>query len=254
MISSTYSCIKGRGLLKCSLAVDKAIKRRVNQRETIYVLKFDIKKFYPSINHDILKQIVRKKIKDKDLLYLLDDIIDSINGVPIGNYTSQFFGNLMLTPLDHYIKEQLHVKDYFRYMDDGVILSNSKEELHKILNAIIIEVTKLGLKLKPNYQIFKLAENKYDKHGRGLNFVGFIMYAKQKLLRKNIKNNFKKHAFKAFKLYKYVPMQLISSYIGWIKYSNSKNLFKIIILEKYGDFKKHRKTQLYRESWLSNCV
>lgn len=254
MISSTYSCIKGRGLLKCSLDVDKAIKRRYLEGKPIYVLKFDIKKFYPSIKHDILKSIIRRKIKDKDVLYLLDDIIDSIEGVPIGNYTSQFFGNLILSPIDHYIKEDLHVKDYFRYMDDGVILSDSKEELHKILEIIKIKVAELGLEIKHTYQIFRLATSKYSKDGRGLDFVGFIRYVKHKSLRNNIKNNFKKHVFKAFKIYKYVPMQAISSYIGWIKYSNSKNLFKIVTLEKYGNFKKFRKTELYRVSWQSNCV
>ena len=91
----------------------------------------DIKKFYPSINHDILKQIIRYKIKDEELLQLLDEIIDSAEGVPIGNYLSQFFANLYLAYFDHWIKEILKVIYYFRYCDDITILGSSKEELHE---------------------------------------------------------------------------------------------------------------------------
>jgi hypothetical protein len=87
----------------------------------------DIKKFYPSITHSILKDIIRKKIKDKKLLFLLDEIIDSTDGVPIGNYLSQFFANLYLAYFDHWVKEELKAKYYYRYADDLVILSDSKE-------------------------------------------------------------------------------------------------------------------------------
>lgn len=109
----TYSCIKNRGIhallqkLQSDLASDP--------EGTKYCLKLDIKKFYPSINHKILKQIIRKKIKDKNLLKLLDEIIDSADGVPIGNYLSQFFANLYLAYFDHWVKEELKVKYYYRY-------------------------------------------------------------------------------------------------------------------------------------------
>lgn len=112
----------------------------------------DIRKFYPSVNHDILKAIIRKKIKDDDLLWLLDEIIDSADGVPIGNYLSQFFANLYMAYFDHWVKEELKVKYYYRYADDIVLLSDSKEQLRNWLLAIKVYLTSmLKLKLKDNY-------------------------------------------------------------------------------------------------------
>lgn len=112
----------------------------------------DIKKFYPSVNHDILKAIIRKKIKDDDLLWLLDEIIDSADGVPIGNYLSQFFANLYMAYFDHWVKEELKVKYYYRYADDIVLLSDSKDQLRNWLLAIKVYLTNmLKLKLKDNY-------------------------------------------------------------------------------------------------------
>lgn len=112
----------------------------------------DIRKFYPSVNHDILKAIIRKKIKDNDLLWLLDEIIDSADGVPIGNYLSQFFANLYMAYFDHWVKEELKAKYYYRYADDIVLLSDSKDQLRNWLLAIKVYLTSmLKLKLKDNY-------------------------------------------------------------------------------------------------------
>lgn len=105
------------------LKVDKALKDVENTR---YCLKIDVKKFYPSIDHDVLKQIVRRKIKCPDTLALLDQIIDSAAGVPIGNYLSQYFANLFLAYFDHWIKEEVGVKYYFRYADDMVFCTRTR--------------------------------------------------------------------------------------------------------------------------------
>ena len=94
--NNTYSCIKNRGIHKCAKDVRKALKQ--DPMGTRYCLKIDIKKFYPSIDHELLKVVVRRKIKDGRLLALLDEIIDSVpSGVPIGNYLSQYFSWLTLT-------------------------------------------------------------------------------------------------------------------------------------------------------------
>lgn len=152
-IKHTYSCIKGRGIHKLAKDLKKDLKN--NPIDTKYCLKLDIRKFYPSINHDILKQIIRRKIKDKKLLLLLDNIIDSTSGVPIGNYLSQFFANLYLTYFDHWLLEEVKIKHYYRYADDIVILSDNKEFLHKVLILIKLYLKyKLKLVLKPNYQIY----------------------------------------------------------------------------------------------------
>lgn len=126
----TYSCIKDRGIHKAADKVKKALKE--DPEHTTYCLKMDIVKFYPSIDHDILKTILRKKIKDKDLLWLLDVIIDSADGVPIGNYLSQYFANIYLAYFDHWIKEVKKVRYYFRYADDIVILGDDPKQLHKL--------------------------------------------------------------------------------------------------------------------------
>lgn len=148
-ISNTYSCIKGRGIHKLVKDLKEDLKDINN---TQYCLKLDIVKFYPSINHDILKQIIRRKIKDNKLLKLLDDIIDSAEGVPIGNYLSQFFANLYLTYFDHWVKENLKVKYYYRYADDIVLLSSNKQQLRDWLDNIVKYLDiKLKLKIKSNY-------------------------------------------------------------------------------------------------------
>lgn len=133
LIRDTYSSIKGRGLHDGVRRIKTALKDREG---TKYCMKLDIKKFYPSVNHEVLKQIIRQKIKCQNTLWLLDEIIDSTGGVPIGNYLSQYFGNIYLSGLDHFVKERQHIKYYFRYCDDIVILSESKTKLWEVLNAI----------------------------------------------------------------------------------------------------------------------
>lgn len=90
-------------------------------------MKLDIKKYYPSIDKEILKNKFRRLFKDNDLLWLLDTVVDSENDIPIGFYTSQWFANFFLTDLDHYIKEILKVKYYIRYADDMILLGNNKK-------------------------------------------------------------------------------------------------------------------------------
>lgn len=101
-------------------------------KNTKYCLKMDVSKFYPSVNNDILKKMFRCRIKDGDCLWLINSIIDSSQGLPIGNYTSQWFANFFLQGLDHYIKEVLGVKYYIRYVDDLVLLGSNKKKLHAV--------------------------------------------------------------------------------------------------------------------------
>lgn len=217
-VKGTYSCIRKRGIHKALKDVKFALKDEIN---TQYCLKLDIRKFYPSIDHDILKTIIRKKIKDKRLLSLLDEIIESAQGVPIGNYLSQFFANLYLTYLDHWIKEQKKVRYYFRYADNIVILGRDKQELRDLFYNIQDYLNnKLKLNFKDNWQIFKV-------DSRGIDFVGYRIFHTHTLLRKHIKKNFCKKINKLNKkqnLDKDTYKQKICSYIGWIKYCNGRNL------------------------------
>lgn len=220
-IKTTYSCIKNRGIHRALKDIKTALK---DISGTKYCMKLDIKKFYPSIKHDVLKLTIRKKIKDIKLLDLLDKIIDSADGVPIGNYLSQFFANLYLSYLDHDIKEKYKVKYYFRYADDIVILHGDKEFLRQLLNDIRYYVTNnLKIELKNNWQIF-------DVDSRGIDFVGYRIFHTHVLLRKRIK---KKMCRKVAKLNKQdisseQYKQKICSYLGWLKYCNGINLLNKI--------------------------
>jgi RNA-directed DNA polymerase len=214
----TYSCIKGRGIHAAANAVKASLK---DVNNTTYCLKLDIKKFYSSIDNEILKVLLRKKFKDNDLLWLLDEIIDSTNntGLPIGNYLSQFLANFYLTYFDHWLKEDKQVKYYFRYCDDMIILSNNKQYLHKLLFDIRNYISNiLKLEIKDNYQIFPIEK-------RGINFVGYVFYHTHTLLRKSIKQNFAKMV-KNNK-----NKQSIASYYGWTVHCNSKNLLKKLLNE-----------------------
>lgn len=210
--ADTYNCIKGRGTHSCAHKTHKVMRQ--DPEGTKYCLKFDIKKFYPSVDHDILKRLLRKKFKDDKLLALLDEIIDSAPGVPIGNYLSQYFANFYLAYFDHWIKEDLKIKYYFRYADDIVIFGPDKPYLHRKLAKIRSYLyDNLKLRIKENYQIFPVAS-------RGVDFVGYVIYHTHILLRKSIKKDFAR-AVKAGK-----SKETIASYKGWAIHCDSKNLLK----------------------------
>lgn len=212
--SDTYSCIEGRGIHGAFRRLKTALR---NKRDTEYCLQLDIKKFYPSIDHEILKQLLRKKIKDIDLLNLLDEIIDSAEGVPIGNYLSQYFANFYLSYFDHWIKEVKHIKYYLRYADDLIILSDSKQTLHHLLADIRIYLEmNLKLILKDNYQVYPVKD-------RGIDFIGYKFYHTHILLRKSIKQNF------ARMLKSNKNPASIASYNGWAVHCNSKHLLKKLL-------------------------
>ena len=235
--ADTYSCIKERGIHAAAKKVKKALL--ADPKGTAYCLKIDIRKFYPSIDHGILKEIVRRKIKDERLLSLLDEIIDSVNkpgvdlhgvpqphekqgvGVPIGNYLSQYFANLYLAYFDHWVKEEKGIKYYFRYADDIVILGPDKLELHALLREIQKYMEGLKLEVKKNWQVFPV-------DSRGIDFLGFVFFHTHTRMRKRIKQRFCRKLAKIRKRKKpFTPeefKQAICPWWGWAKYCDSKNL------------------------------
>ena len=227
-IHQTYSSIEGRGIHLLKNELFGVLQE--HPKETIYCLKMDVHKFYPSINHDILKIQVRKKIKDSKVLVLLDEIIDSTDsltpgvGVPIGNYLSQYFANVYLSEFDHIMKEQWKCKYYFRYADDMVVLSDNKKWLHSILAKIknYFEVN-LKLELKPNYQIFPV-------ESRGIDFVGYVFKHSHVLLRKSIKKKLNKLVLKYQnkKIDKESFKKSLMSYKGWMQHCNAIHLANTI--------------------------
>jgi len=207
-IRDTYAALPGRGIHDGVRRIKKAL---ATTSGTAYCLKMDVRKFYQSVDHDVLKKIIRKKIKCKDTLWLLDTIVDSAPGVPIGNFSSQHFGNLMMTELDHWIKEQLNVKHYFRYCDDMVLLSDSKDELHQSRRDIECYLSdELQLILKDNWQVFPVAV-------RGIDFLGYRFFPTYTLVRKSIVGTFKRK-------YRHGSARSLAAYHGWFKWADTHNL------------------------------
>lgn len=220
----THSAIPGRGIHSAFKQVDGYLRKDMDG--TKYCLKMDIKKFYPSIDQDILKSMYRTIFKDEDLLWLLDEIIESTDsGVPIGNYLSQYSGNLYLYKFDRWIKEELKIQYYIRYMDDLVFFHHDKTFLHNLKTQIETYLRdNLKLELKSNWQVF-------PTRVRGVDFVGYRHFGDYVLLRKSICKNFKRTCNKAWKHYEkhgqITEHQFCSlnSYRGWLKNSNSHRLY-----------------------------
>ena len=272
----TYSAIPNKGIHAAFKKLRKAVD--TVPEEMTYCLKIDCKKFYPSIDHETLKQKFRRKYKDPELLELIDEIIDSIStcpateeniefyescgneinivtlngkqfisgvGIPIENYFSQYDGNFFLSEFDHWIKEVKHVKHYYRYMDDICIFAKTKEELHQLLSEID-EYFKVNLKLriKGNYQIF-------PSFVRGIDFVGYRIFKEYTLLRKSTCQQFERKMTAIRKKVEsgqemnYSEWCSINSYKGWLKHCDSYRLSEKYIepIQPYADryYKEHIK-------------
>ncbi len=265
----TYSAIPNKGIHAAFNKLRKAVDEHPD--EMTYCLKIDCKKFYPSIDHEILKQKYRRKYKDPELLELIDEIIDSIStcpatdenidfyksqgldigivtnykgeqfidgvGIPIGNYFSQYDGNFYLGEFDHWMKEVKHVKHYYRYMDDMCIFASTKEELHQLLAEMDEYLkTKLNLRIKGNYQIF-------PSFIRGVDFVGYRIFKDYTLLRKSTCQEMKKKMTAIRKKVErgqemnYSEWCSINSYKGWLKHCDSCHLSDkyIVPIQPYAD-------------------
>lgn len=218
-ILDTYGSIPNRGI---HFGVERVRNALKDVDGTKYALQIDVKKFFPSIDNEILKEMLRWKFKDEKLLRLLDGIIDTADGVPIGNYISQYFGNYYLSWFDHYMKEQCGAKYYFRYMDDIVILHHDKAFLHELYHTKIEPYMneKLNLTIKENRQI-------YEVDLRGVDFIGYRFFHDYTLLRKKTYRNIRKKCNYLMRKHKlsYSDRCTVESYKGWIKWANCHNLY-----------------------------
>ncbi len=227
-IYDLYSAIPGKGLHAGSYRLRKFLR---NSQDTKYCLKFDISKFYPSIDQSILLTQIKRKIKCKNTLWLLENIIRSPDGnknVPIGNYLSQYFSNIYLNDFDHWLKEEKNIKYYIRYCDDGVILHQDK----KFLKALKLEIdnyftSKLKLSLNPKTQII-------DVDKSGIDFLGYRHFRKYTLLRKSsarkYKNRIKDIENDKTKDPQKIVSSIMSSY-GWLKHCDAYNLLSCSIFQ-----------------------
>ena len=225
-ISTSYACLKGKGMHKACLDLQKAMKHCKNKWNEYYILKMDVSKYFENIDKKILLEIIKRKIKNKDLLWLIEEILYAQKrekGLEIGNYTSQMFANIYLNEIDQYIKQKLKIKWYFRYMDDSVILLKTKEEAKKALKEVqsFLE-NMLELKLNKKTQIFKSKQ--------GVNFCGYKINEYRLKIRDKGKRKLKK---KVKGLESKVKNGIITSkeakkylagHMGYIKIADTYNL------------------------------
>lgn len=236
LIRDTFQSIKGRGTSDAAKRVKLLLRSDTFPK---FALKVDIEKYYPSVNNEILKQKIRRKIKCKDTLWLIEEIIDSQKGLPIGNFTSQIFGNFYLNDFDWFVKQQLKPIGYFRYCDDILILASSKSELLQVKNTVQQELQKLDLKIKDKFFIYNV-----QKHG--VDFVGYRFKPSSTRIRKSISEGLK---FRCKLLHKTKnnskeSLSSLMAYKGWVRTCNAKRLWRKNTIKLRGLFPKQLRGKL----------
>lgn len=243
-IHDSYACRKGKGT---HAAVD-----RLTQfiRQNKYALKIDIRKYFPSIRQDVLLSILKRKIGDEDVLWLITEILNSHQeslpcdekgnflldfegaaGIPIGNLTSQFFANAYLNPFDHFVKEDLHCAAYIRYVDDFVLLNDSKQSLNAWREKIKTFLQKeLDLSIhQERASVFPIEQ--------GIDFLGYQVYRDHRLVRNGngyrFLKRFKKMKTQCQKGEKTVReiSQSVASWIGHVSHADSWRLRTALLQE-----------------------
>lgn len=209
MIYNSYSCRIGKGTHK---ALEKAAKYLKNNQ---YILKLDIKKYFFTIDHEILLNLLENKIRDKKVLALFRNLLNTYKtddfyylpfendtlleagrprGLPIGNLTSQLFANFYLNSFDRFIKEELQCKNYLRYMDDALIFSNSKAELREVQTKVMDFLKTIRLKLNTKKSCIIQQKN-------GIPFLGFHLYKNRRRILKPNLTRFKNRMIVKSRLY-----------------------------------------------------
>ena len=226
-IRTTSASIEGRGMHDLM----KYIRRDMNDdpEGTRYCYKFDISKFYESVEQDFVMYCVRRIFKDQKLIAMLDGFVHMMpEGISIGLRSSQGLGNLLLSVyLDHYLKDRYGVRHFYRYCDDGVVLGSSKTELWAIRDAVHEQLAQIDLKVKANERVFPTTE--------GIDFLGYVIYPDHVRLRKRIKQTFarKMHKVKSRKRRRV----LIASFYGMAKHANCITLFNKLTGKEMRSFK-----------------
>lgn len=195
-ISDSYACIENKGTHKAVKKLQGFMRKMKKLYPDYYIIKCDIKKYFYNIDRKILFNILKRNINDKELLNFTRVLIgnDDELGIPIGNYTSQFFANIYLNELDHYVKEKLNIKFCLRYMDDFIFLVKDKECAKDIMEKVkffLVNVLHLELNKKSRYY-----PNKF-----GCDFCGYIIFENYILLRKRFKTKIKRKIKKWNNLY-----------------------------------------------------
>ena len=227
-IQNSYACLKQRGMHRAAIYVQDSMKHCIRIWNEYYILKMDIAKYFDNINKEILFNIIKRKVKDENILWLINEILYAQKrekGLEIGNYTSQMFANIYLNEIDQYIKHNLKIKYYCRYLDDSIVIVETKKEAKNALEKIKMFLKEnLGLELNKKTQIFK---NK-----QGVNFCGYKINEYRMKLRDKGKQKLKKKVkkltlkIKNGEITSKETKKYLAGHMGYIKYANANNLLE----------------------------
>jgi retron-type reverse transcriptase len=234
-INESFACRVGRGTHAAMRHVFKCTQLAKRRWGDYYVLKCDVSKFFPSINHNILKRTIRRSLRDKRVLCLIDTIIQSHEsagqdgaGIPIGALTSQLFANVYLDPLDHYLKETCQIKFYARYMDDFVIIHQDKAFLRELLGKIETFLhDRLAVNLNPKTELFP------GKHA--VDFCGYRIWPTHIKPRKRTVKRARRRLKKLARIYQNDPKSLehakasMMSFLGYVKHCSGLKTTRSIL-------------------------
>ena len=225
-IYNSYACIKNKGMHRSAFYVQDSMRKAKRRWGDYYIIKTDVSKYFDSIDKEILIKILEKKIKDKKLMWLIKEIVYAQprkKGIEIGNYTSQIFANIYLNEVDQFIKHKLKVKYYARYLDDSVMMVQTKQEAKEVLRQVEKFLDeKLKLKLNDKTQIFKGKQ--------GVNFCGYKINEYRLKLRdkgkRRLKNKVKKLEMKVKKgeMTSKEAKIFLAGHIGYITWADVYNL------------------------------
>lgn len=234
-IPHSFSCRIGKGTHKGVLAVEQMLRKESrNYTDPCFVLKCDVKKFFDTVNHSVLLEILSKRIIDQDALWLLKEIIGSYatgyvnllerKGLPIGNLTSQFFANIYMNEFDQFVKHTLKINSYARYTDDFVIISKDREYLRKLVSQIRgFLKNQLSLELHPR----KIGIWKFHQ---GIDFLGCVALPHYRVLRMNTRRRIFRKVKERVGQYRNAMInndklnQSLQSYLGVLSHANAYEL------------------------------
>lgn len=218
-IHDSYSCRNGKGTHRAMNQFrNYARKVSKNHTRTCSVLKCDIRKFFASIDHEVLLQILSKHIADRDVLKLLQNIIESFQtapgkGLPLGNLTSQLLVNVYMNEFDQYVKRTLRQKYYIRYADDFVLLAQDRRQLRETLSCMIVFLREeLRLELHPH-------KVSIETFAAGVDFLGWVHFPHCRVVRRVTKRQMVRRVQVAD-----VPLATAASYFGLLEHGNTYNI------------------------------
>lgn len=239
-IYDSYASRKGKGTHKAVQRFDsfkmkisqngRLIKNAYDNNQVVgYVLKADIRHYFDTVDHEILLKVIKRKIHDKSVIWLIRRILKNFDapikgkGMPLGNLTSQFFANVYLNELDYFVKHTLKAEYYIRYVDDFVILHSDREILEHYKELIQEYLITLRLELHPD-------KSKIIPLRNGISFLGYRIFYHHKLLRKSNLRKFQKELGKKLSLYHQGFLskeQLLGNLQGWFGYAKWANTYKL---------------------------